>query len=389
MRRREQTVICRQKLWHRPLARSRTTTRATTRALSLAVALGLAAAIVPVAADAQVPYQVGDGNPSVTVDLGVLNDMGRAQNVPGLLNRGLRGGYAPGMAPVYSQPGYGVAPGAAAPGGAVIGRQPQIPTWLRRDGSARPAPAMPPAAAPRPSAPSLATAPQLRRPSSGSTATSAAAPTLTPPKAAPKPAPKPTATASSSPAPAAPKAPAPAVPPAQKPAAKAPATASAPPPPPKVPEAPKVPPPPPPAAASNPAPAPAPPPAPKEQVASAPATAPTPAPAAAPSAQGATTTRVIFPAGESQVPDAAKAAMLPVIDSLKGDDTLRLQLKAFAAGGGDSANSARRLSLSRALAVRAYLIDNEIASTRMDVRALGDRSEGGPADRVDLVVVPQ
>lgn len=60
---------------------------------------------------------------------------------------------------------------------------------------------------------------------------------------------------------------------------------------------------------------------------------------------------------------------------------------AYADGDQDGANKARRLSLSRALAVRAYLIDNEIASTRMDVRALGNRADDGPADRVDLVVI--
>ena len=98
-------------------------------------------------------------------------------------------------------------------------------------------------------------------------------------------------------------------------------------------------------------------------------------------------TRVIFPSGESQLPDAGKSAMEPVIKKLQGDENLRLQLKAFASGGQDSTNTARRLSLSRALAVRAFLIDNNIQSTRMDVRALGDRSEGGPADRVDLIVV--
>jgi outer membrane protein OmpA-like peptidoglycan-associated protein len=95
----------------------------------------------------------------------------------------------------------------------------------------------------------------------------------------------------------------------------------------------------------------------------------------------------MFPTGESQLPAAGKTAMDPVIKRLQADENLRLQLKAYASGGQDSTNTARRLSLSRALAVRAFLIDNNIQSTRMDVRALGDRNEGGPADRVDLVVV--
>ena len=44
----------------------------------------------------------------------------------------------------------------------------------------------------------------------------------------------------------------------------------------------------------------------------------------------------------------------------------------------------RRLSLSRALAVRTFLIDNGVRSTRIDVRALGDKAPDEPANRVDV-----
>jgi len=62
-------------------------------------------------------------------------------------------------------------------------------------------------------------------------------------------------------------------------------------------------------------------------------------------------------------------------------------LKAFAAGNAETASQARRLSLSRALAVRSFLIDKGIESTRMDVRALGTKFEDGPPDRVDILIV--
>ncbi|MBZ0325714.1 MAG: OmpA family protein, partial [Alphaproteobacteria bacterium] len=65
----------------------------------------------------------------------------------------------------------------------------------------------------------------------------------------------------------------------------------------------------------------------------------------------------------------------------------RVQLKAFAAGTAETASQARRLSLSRALAVRSFLIDKGVESTRMDVRALGTNFEEGPADRVDIQIV--
>jgi len=102
-----------------------------------------------------------------------------------------------------------------------------------------------------------------------------------------------------------------------------------------------------------------------------------------------------LPAGESlRITFASESAELPpdmlpqldqIADKMLGDEALRLQLMAYAAGTEDTASKARRISLSRALAVRAYLISKGIRSSRMDVRALGNNVEGEPADRVDLV----
>ena len=104
---------------------------------------GLGVLALPNLSEAQVPYSMGDGNPSVTVDLGVLNQLGPADNVPGMLHRGLQGGYAlPGYAPQRSG-GY-----ASSPSSAVIGTAPQVPGWLQRQGGAQYAP-VPPASAPR------------------------------------------------------------------------------------------------------------------------------------------------------------------------------------------------------------------------------------------------
>lgn len=65
----------------------------------------------------------------------------------------------------------------------------------------------------------------------------------------------------------------------------------------------------------------------------------------------------------------------------------RLQLKAYASGKGNDTSKARRLSLSRALAVRSFLIENGLRSTRIDVRALGIARDGGAPDRVDIVLL--
>jgi outer membrane protein OmpA-like peptidoglycan-associated protein len=98
--------------------------------------------------------------------------------------------------------------------------------------------------------------------------------------------------------------------------------------------------------------------------------------------------RVVFPPNVTDVADQSRPALDAVIRSMKADDQLRIQLVAYASGAPDQASQARRVSLSRAIAVRSYLIEQGVRSTRIDVRALGNRPDsGGPADRVDIVAV--
>jgi outer membrane protein OmpA-like peptidoglycan-associated protein len=95
-----------------------------------------------------------------------------------------------------------------------------------------------------------------------------------------------------------------------------------------------------------------------------------------------------FPSGGSDMPDPAKRDLDALATRLAANEQTRLQLVAYAAGSNDEANQARRLSLSRALAVRFYLIEHGIPASRMDVRALGNRSEAGTSpDRVDVVLL--
>ncbi|MDA1132916.1 MAG: lysophospholipase, partial [Proteobacteria bacterium] len=65
----------------------------------------------------------------------------------------------------------------------------------------------------------------------------------------------------------------------------------------------------------------------------------------------------------------------------------RVQLNAFAGGTAETIGAARRLSLSRALTVRSYLIDQGVRSTDIDVRALGIPETGEP-ERVDVLLEP-
>ena len=93
-----------------------------------------------------------------------------------------------------------------------------------------------------------------------------------------------------------------------------------------------------------------------------------------------------FAAGEANLTDDGKARLDKLTESLKANENSRLQLLAYAGEDQISPSKARRLSLSRALAVRSYLIAKGIRSTRIDVRALGDQVPGGDPNRVDLKV---
>ena len=141
----------------------------------------------------------------------------------------------------------------------------------------------------------------------------------------------------------------------------------------------------------------------KEQIATAPASEPE---AAAPTAPAESTapsgsqeaalpatdakpedTRVLFGEGSAELSPAARDQLETLALLLMERDTQRVQLLAYARPSAEGTNRARRLSLSRALAVRAFLIDLGVPSSRLDVRAMGDKIQDGPADRVD--VLPQ
>ena len=197
-------------------------------------------------------------------------------------------------------------------------------------------------------------------------------------------------------------------PPAEAPAAPAPPAEATPPPAPAQPAEATPPPAPPAATPAQPAapaqPAEATPPAPPAPAAAAPAPAPAApaqpaeAPAAPPAAASTQTAslppasapvagevRLVFGDGSAEIPDQSKPALDALAQQLAGDEAMRIQLLAYASGTSDTASRSRRLSLSRALAVRSYLIAKGIRSTRMDVRALGNNVEGSPADRVDII----
>jgi len=83
-------------------------------------------------------------------------------------------------------------------------------------------------------------------------------------------------------------------------------------------------------------------------------------------------------------PEAMTILEKSVLPVLKNNASLRLQIQSFANPTDDSANSARRLSLARALALRTWLLDHGIEARRIDIRALGSETQKQPVDRAEL-----
>lgn len=98
--------------------------------------------------------------------------------------------------------------------------------------------------------------------------------------------------------------------------------------------------------------------------------------------------RLEFRDGSTTLANDAEQQLRALANTVRSSES-RLQVKAYAAGDSDNSSRARRLALSRALIVRSFLIEQGIRSTRVDVRALGVPSDGGPEDRVDLLLLPR
>lgn len=95
--------------------------------------------------------------------------------------------------------------------------------------------------------------------------------------------------------------------------------------------------------------------------------------------------RIAFDGDADELPEGATASLDAIAQKMLADESMRVQVMAYASGTPETENKARRKSLARGLAVRSYLIKAGVRSTRIDVRALGSKTEGAPADRVDVV----
>jgi outer membrane protein OmpA-like peptidoglycan-associated protein len=132
----------------------------------------------------------------------------------------------------------------------------------------------------------------------------------------------------------------------------------------------------------------------------APITVPPPAPGSQPPApppvsdkattEAAPTTtglRLTFGAGETDLsPDSSDSIKQLTSAGPLGDMTT-FNVLAYAPGKADDPSTARRVSLSRAMAVRSALVADGVPSARIFVRALGEQFGDGPPDRVDISVM--
>lgn len=356
-----------------------------------------AMALTALPAAAQHYNVIGQAGPAVVVDTTVLDELGPPNNIGTASSAAAANRFGPGVVVRTTRPASEAAPRGAAtvppsrllavpalPGRATpqIGNRIVVNTASNEAAAPRPTPQSAPPPAPRAEArPEPKPEPKpMARPAAPPSAPPSAPPerqaiTPTPPapavvKPPPPPAPpvanvppaaaRPTPTAPSAPTPSAP----PPTPSQATPAPAAPVQTAAPP-----------------------APTPVAPPA---AAPARPAETQTQTAALPPAASASGANRLSFDGGSAALSDGARQELDRMAASLSGNDQ-RLQVVAYAASQGNNTSAARRLSLSRALAVRSYLIDKGIRSTRIDVRAMGtpESASGGPADRVDLVLVGQ
>jgi outer membrane protein OmpA-like peptidoglycan-associated protein len=97
--------------------------------------------------------------------------------------------------------------------------------------------------------------------------------------------------------------------------------------------------------------------------------------------------RVLFATGRTDLTPSTEAAIKAYLATVPHTESTSFDVTAYAAGGPEDPSTPRRLSLSRALAIRSVMLADGVASARIYLRALGAAHGDGPVDRVDLVAL--
>jgi outer membrane protein OmpA-like peptidoglycan-associated protein len=97
--------------------------------------------------------------------------------------------------------------------------------------------------------------------------------------------------------------------------------------------------------------------------------------------------RLTFAPGASDLSPESSASIKQLTAGVKLGDLTTFNVEAYAPGKADDPSTARRVSLSRAMAVRSALVADGVPSARIFVRALGEQFGDGPPDRADISVM--
>ncbi|MBO0711667.1 MAG: hypothetical protein J2P47_10370, partial [Acetobacteraceae bacterium] len=94
--------------------------------------------------------------------------------------------------------------------------------------------------------------------------------------------------------------------------------------------------------------------------------------------------RVLFSPERADLTPATEGAIKAYLGTIAKSPAASFNVVAYAAGAPEDPSTPRRLSLSRALAIRSVMLQDGIASPHIYLRALGAANGDGPADRVDI-----
>ncbi|HEX4365462.1 MAG TPA: OmpA family protein [Rhodopila sp.] len=97
--------------------------------------------------------------------------------------------------------------------------------------------------------------------------------------------------------------------------------------------------------------------------------------------------RLTFAPGDADLSPESTASIKKLTADVPLGDLTTFNVLAYAPGKADDPSTSRRVSLSRAMAVRSALVADGVPSARIFVRALGEKFGDGPPDRADISVM--
>ena len=105
-------------------------------------------------------------------------------------------------------------------------------------------------------------------------------------------------------------------------------------------------------------------------------------------ADGSRKLHMVFEPNDKTANDNHRYAIQEMIlPRLKENKELRLRLESYASKQNNSLSGDRRISLSRVMALRKFLLDNAIEANRLDIRSLGAQTNTHPMDRVEIHIL--